>query len=222
MQAMGLNKAKLIGKTQLTHDVIELHFESLEDFEFKAGQFINIKIEDAEKACFRAYSIASAPRNDRTFDLCIKVVKGGRGSNWLNEITENTEISFIGPIGHFIFQTPDDKETVFIATGTGIAPFHSMIGEQKDKKMHLLFGVRHEEDIFYQDRFPNVAFDFTLSRPKEDWQGNKGRVTELVKELDLKNKQFYICGLKAMIDSVLAILHEKGVSDEDIHFEKYD
>ncbi|MBL4693885.1 FAD-dependent oxidoreductase, partial [Candidatus Gracilibacteria bacterium] len=131
---MGLKKAKLTGKTQLTDDVIELHFESLEDFEFKAGQFINIKIEDIEKSCFRAYSIASQPRTDKTFDLCIKVVDGGRASVWLDEIKEGTEISFIGPIGNFVFETPDDKETVFIATGTGIAPFLSMSGEQKGKK----------------------------------------------------------------------------------------
>jgi NAD(P)H-flavin reductase len=234
---MGLNKAKLVDKKQLTHDVIELHFEIEETFQFKAGQFINIKINDSNpKSCFRAYSILSSPQNNTLFELCLKVIPSGRGSNWLNSLILKDEIEFLGPVGNFIFNSDFSKKILFIATGTGIVPLKSMIEDQMNKRskqqMHLFFGVRHIKDIIYKDYFEklnslheNFSFNLTLSQPEdENWKGNKGRVTALLEnlEIDTENTEVYICGLNAMIDSVTEILQKKGLPDESMHFEKYD
>ena len=231
-----MNKAKVTEKKVLTHDVFELHLETQEPFNFEAGQFITIKICDTNpKPCFRAYSISSAPSKN-TFELCIKEIPKGRGSCWLNTLKVGDEIEFIGPNGKFNFTSNTSEKTLFIATGTGVAPLKSMIEDQLNKgnkqSMHLYFGVRHIKDIFYKEHFEelakthdNFSFNLTLSQPEDkSWNGNEGRVTSLLEslEIDPANTSAYICGLKAMIDSVHEILIGKGLKEESVHHEKYD
>lgn len=230
---MSLKQAKLIERKDLTYDVFELTFEADQTVEFSGGQFITIKIDDKVPPCFRAYSIASSPAQSTRFKLCIKLVPEGRGTNWLNKLNVSDQINFIGPNGNFIFKNQAEK-AFFIATGTGLAPFTSIIEEEQKKgntkRMDLLFGVRHQKDLFYLDWLEelksNGNFDYkpTLSRPETDWEGTSGRVTEVLKNsvLDKENTEYYICGLKNMIDDAVAILKEKGVNEENIHFEKYD
>jgi len=234
---MALKKAKVIKKQTLTYDVFELYLETEENFTFKAGQFITIKINDNHSApCFRGYSILSPPRDKRDFTLCIKTIPGGRGSNWLNSLKEDDEIEFMGPNGNFIFQSLPEKTILFIATGTGIAPLKSIIEDQLEngnkQSMHLFFGLRHIKDLIYKDQFEelenkytNFSFDLTLSQPEnETWQGHKGRVTALLENLEIytQNTETYICGLNAMIESVTEILKKKNLPEKSIHFEKYD
>ncbi len=233
---MSLKKGKITENIAFTDDVIEVTVQTEEHLDFEAGQFITIKVDDQVPPCFRAYSIASAPsKEDKNIKLCLKVVEGGRGSNWIQKLKINDEINFIGPSGKFLCKGEKDN-ILFIATGTGITPFNSMIEDElkkgNSKKMHLLFGVRYIKNIFYKDFFDNLAsqynnftYDIVLSRPEDDsWQGKTGRVTGILQEMDLdtKNTEVYICGLKVMIEDVLKLLKEKGMSEDDIHFEKYD
>lgn len=232
---MALKKAKLIEKLELTHDVFELKFECNDKFELIGGQFITIKISDGGGPCFRAYSVSSMPQESQ-FELCIKIVEGGRGTNWLNQLKINDEIEFLGPNGKFILKTPAQKKVLFIATGTGVAPFKAIVEEQlaanSAQNFHLIFGVRSEKDVFYEDwaintaeKNKNFSYEITLSRPEtENWHGKTGRVTEILKtsQLSPENTEVYICGLKHMIDDTTEILKEKGFAENTIHFEKYD
>jgi len=223
-------KTKIIEKKELTHDVFELILEKPEGFRFKAGQFVTAKIEDQNPPCFRGYSIASSPKN-KDIELCIKTIKGGRGSNWLNSLKKGDELSFIGPNGEFTLQNTN-KDNIFVATGTGIAPFKAMIEEHLENyknKMHLIWGLRYVENICYKELLEDLAkkhshftFDLTLSKPDNSWQGKSGRVTKILQNYDIKNQEVYICGLKDMITSVEKILKEKGLPINQIHFEKYD
>lgn len=229
-----INSAKVIANTELTHDVFELTFETKEDFKFVAGQFINIKINDGEKACFRAYSIASRPVG-KIFNLCIKKIEGGRGSTWLKSLKTNDEIVFMSPSGKLTFQ-PSSKKVIFVATGTGIAPFAGIIEDQlkqrNKQEIELYFGLRYEKDTFYQEKFeklenenPNFHFYITLSRPENpDYKGQTGRVTEMLKTLtiDPKNTEVFICGLKDMLQEVNGIFLKKGLDPANIHLEQYD
>lgn len=234
---MAINTATIIEYKKLTEDVFELSFKPENPINFSAGQFITFKIDDAAPPCFRAYSISSSPQNPAQMEVCVKIVANGRGSNWLNKLKINDKVQFIGPNGKFVFNAAPDKKVLFIATGTGIAPFKSMIEDQllsknNKQQMHLLFGLRHINGIFYKELFedlaaqhPNFKFDLTLSRPENgDWPGKTGRVTDLLQqiEIDPRQTEVYICGLKDMIESVGAILKEKGLPEEAVHFEKYD
>lgn len=231
---MPLTKASIKRKANLTHDVIELELQVEGEFEAEAGQFVNFKVTDKVPPCFRAYSLASKPK-DGIFDLCIKVVEGGRASNWFNNLELGATVEFLGPSGKFVFQGTKKKH-LFVATGTGLAPFRSMLQEQvlkrPDEEFILVFGVRHISDIFYRETFEELAkqhvnfkFCLTLSQPEdENWAGERGRVTELLGklELDVANTEVYICGLKAMIHDVCEQLKGLGFIDDQILFEKYD
>lgn len=232
---MTKNTATLTKHTQLTNDIFELTFETKKPLKFIAGQFITIKIEDKNEPCFRAYSICSAPqKNTNKFDICIKLIKDGRGSNWLNNLQIGGKINFIGPTGKFTFKETT-KDIIFIATGTGIAPFKSFLGDEiKNKnKITLLWGLRNTESIFYKnflnktkEKNKNFSFIITLSDQANNtkWNGKTGRVTDflLKTKIDPKNTETYLCGLKEMIEEVSAILQKKGLPKEAIHFEQYD
>ena len=122
---------------------------------------------------------------------------------------------------------------IMMGGGTGFAPLKSMIEDQLNRgskqKMHLYFGLRSQEHIFYQDHFEALAqkhenFDFTLclSRPEEGWDGFSGRVTALLPTLKFQpNTHFYLCGGKPMIDDVKALLNEKGFEKSHIFFEQF-
>lgn len=229
-----INSAKVKQNLTLTHDVFELTLETKEDFNFNAGQFINIKINDGEKVCFRAYSIASRPEG-KQLKLCIKKIDGGRGSTWLQSLKADDEIVFLGPSGKLTFQT-SGKKIIFVATGTGVAPFAGIIEDELLKKnrqdMELYFGLRHEKDIFYKDKFEKLAlenanfhFYLTISRPETaDYKGQTGRVTGLLESLtiDKENTEVFICGLKDMLQEVNGIFLKKGLDPTSIHLEQYD
>lgn len=233
---MPLLTATVKNKQQFTEDVIELEFETLEPFNYIAGQFVTFKIADKTPPCFRAYSISAAPKKDgNIFATCLKVIPGGRGSNWLNSLKIGDELEFMGPNGKLIFNTPPEKLALFIATGTGITPLKALIEDELNKnnqqKLHLLFGLRHIKDVIYKEYFENLSrkhsnftVEYTLSRPENDsWAGSKGRVTEILTKLnpDPKATEAYICGLKDMIDDVTTFLISKDFEKRTIHVEKY-
>jgi NAD(P)H-flavin reductase len=138
------------------------------------------------------------------------------------------------PLGFFILRNPA-KSALFVATGTGIAPFRSMtpdyLSHPEAKELILLFGVRYASSIYYRDefealekRYPNFHFWPTLSRPEPAWGGRSGHVqTHLLETLgDRRDLDVYICGLKAMVDDVRAILKTLGFDRKQVLFEKYD
>src|ERR1035437_8003989 len=126
-------EAKLVGKRQLTVDVIEMHLESSAPFSFAPGQFISAIIPGAGpggRDIRRAYSIASSPElmpSKNIFELCVKVIEDGPGANYLNRLKIGESFKGQVPYGDFVYKTKHDKHVVFIATGTGIAPFRSML-----------------------------------------------------------------------------------------------
>ena len=98
--------------------------------------------------------------------------------------------------------------------------------------MHLIFGLRYIKDIFYKDyfeklaeKYKNFTFEITLSRPEDDtWKGKVGRVTDILNKMpiDTRSTEFYICGLKDMVNEMATILKTKGVPKNAINMEKYD
>lgn len=170
-----------------------------EGFPFTAGQFVSIVATDPNgKQQTRAYSIASAPRGNR-FDLCLNRVEDGFFSNYLVDLAPGSSITLHGPYGYFVLQQPV-TDSIFVATGTGIAPIRSFIqwlfpesgpgaGEDRSegKDIWLVYGTRHESELYYHEEFealaalkPNFHYVPTLSRAGEEWKGHRGHVQEHV------------------------------------------
>ncbi len=217
-------------------------------FGFVAGQWLSLKTNkpDGEEIT-RAYSIASPPDDTNRFALCLNRVQDGFMSNYLCDMKEATEISCQGPFGNFILRPPM-RDTIFIATGTGIAPIRSMlhwlfegadeggssrVGDTRHqgKQVWLLFGSRTERDIYYHDEFLRLAelrsnFQYlpTLSRGGPEWRGLRGYVQEHVPRIAANRTDMhaYICGLKKMITANRDLLKGLGWDRKQIIYEAYD
>lgn len=225
-------------RIRLTHDVFELAFKLIkpEELTFRAGQFVNIRVDDGNpRIFFRSYSIMSPPSEKNTIRTCIKLVPTGRATPWLTTISEGSSMTMMGPLGMFKYNEMSEKDTMFVATGTGIAPLRCMIKDQlakgNTKKIHLIWGFRYEKDIFYKNEFellrekyPNFTYTMTISRPEASWTGEKGRVTDWLDKnlLSPSATQMYICGISEMVADVTALCEKRGIPKEDVHVEKYD
>jgi ferredoxin-NADP reductase len=238
--------ARLLRSVPLSESTKHLEFEvnGVANFGFVPGQWLSIKAMTPEgEEITRAYSIASPPENGRVA-LCLNRVHEGFMSNHLCGLAEGAEITFQGPFGNFVLHPPM-RDTIFIATGTGIAPFRSMLQwlladpeRHQGRELWLLFGARTEKDLYYREEFEQLAaahrnFHFlpTLSRATEEWQGLRSYVQEHVKEIvgdrnqDVRNKKemhAYICGLDKMVTANRELLKTLGWDRTSIRYEKYD
>src|ERR1700729_1323345 len=193
---------------------LEFEVDGVPHFGFVPGQWLSIKATtpDGEEIT-RAYSIASPPENGHVA-LCLNRVHEGFMSNHLCNMAEGQQIAFQGPFGNFILRPPV-RDTIFVATGTGIAPFRSMLhwlladeSRHQGKELSLLFGNRYEKDIYYHDEFLRLAaqhrnFHYlpTLSRGSSQWRGLRGYVQEHVASIAQHRTDMpaYLCGLDKMV-----------------------
>jgi ferredoxin-NADP reductase len=228
----------------------------LPSFDFVPGQFVSLVAEDSNgKQQTRAYSIASAPSGNK-FSLCVNRVEGGFFSNTLCDFEPGAEVHFHGPHGLFTLRKPL-TDSIFIATGTGIAPMLGFAehlfpesGEDRSESRNiwLVYGTRHETEIYYQKYFerlaakhPNFRYLSTLSRPHEGWEGLRGyvqdHVTQIVNRRAQENHQppvptaaeargydihAYICGLNDMVSGNRDRLMQLGWEKKQVIFERYD
>ena len=209
----------------------------VENFAFTPGQFISVIDRENGKEVTRAYSIAS-PRGGNKFALCLNRVPDGIVSRWLFELNPGDEVEMHEPLGYFTLRHPG-RRAVFIATGTGIAPFRSMLLDHLPRTqphVTLLFGVRHEDGLLYREeleslarQYPNFKFMPTITRPTTAWHGRTGRVQAHLDEAlalrtpeEIANIDVYICGLKEMVDDVRKELKQRGFDRKQIIYEKYD
>lgn len=226
--------AKIREIESLTKDVKKIKLTLSERVDFKPGQYFLIELSIKGIVQRRAYSIASSPDNKDILELCIKKVSETGFVSELFKQKVGDEIKIIGPAGKFFIEEMPKKDLVFVSVGTGIAPFKSMIEyllkeSNFKKKITLIHGYRHEEDVLYEDyfkelekQFPNFNQKIILSQPKKKYN-LKGHVQDFLPgENSNKENQFYICGMKTMIEDVLKKLNSLGVKYKDILFEKYD
>ncbi len=233
-------RAGLARSTSLSEFTKHLEFEvkGVPRLGFVPGQWLSLKAStpDGEEIT-RAYSIASPPSDDARFAFCLNRVQYGFMSNYLCDLAGGAEITFQGPFGAFILHPPL-RDTVFIATGTGIAPFRSMLHwlladrlRHEGRQFWLLFGVRLEQDIYYREEFEQLAekhsnFHFlpTLSRGGPEWQGLRGYVQQHVPGIVGRRTDMhaYICGLDKMVSANRELLKSLGWDRKQILYEKYD
>src|ERR1700692_1355558 len=230
---------RLLRSVPLSEGTRHLEFEMLGEkhFCFVPGQWLSFRQAkpDGEEIT-RAYSIASSPEESPRFALCLNRVQDGFMSNFLCDMKEGQEVACQGPFGDFILRPM--RDTIFIATGTGIAPFRSMLhwlladkSRHQEKQLWLLFGNRYEKDIYYHQEFlgfsqqhSNFHYLPILSRGDVEWRGLQGYVQEHVPEIVLgrSDVQAYICGLDKMVKANRELLKSMGWDRRSIHYEKYD
>jgi ferredoxin-NADP reductase len=232
--------ARVLQSTSLSEFTkhIELEVTGATRFNFVPGQWLSVKAntDDGEEIT-RAYSIASPPSANGKVAFCLNRVQEGFMSNHLCNLEEGASITFQGPFGDFILRPPL-RDTIFIATGTGVAPFRSMLhwlladpDRHQARRFWLLFGARTGQDVYYREEFEQLAaqhenFHFlpTLSRAADDWKGLRGYVQQHVGEIVgmRSDMHAYICGLDKMVKANRELLRSLGWDRTSIRYEKYD
>jgi ferredoxin-NADP reductase len=213
-----------------------IRIPELERFDFTPGQFVTLDLPISDKPArrMRSYSIASWPDGTNSFELLISLQKEGIGTPYLfDEVNVGSTLTLRGPQGSFILPDPLDRDLFLVCTGTGIAPFRSMVHHIARHKVphqaiHLIFGARHRRNLLYHEEMkamerlvPDFHFHPVLSREK--WEGREGYVHPVYEEL-ANGKQpayFYLCGWKNMIDEAKHRIQDLGYDRTAIHQEIY-
>ena len=228
-------QAKLIEWEEIAPGVRHFVFEArqMARLDFVPGQFVSLTDSVDSRAITRAYSIASAPGEGNRFELCLNRVDDGAFSPHLFALSPGDAVEMQPPLGTFTLRQPV-RDSLLIATGTGIAPFRSMLKialQPNSPAFTLLFGVRHESHLLYRQEFEEMEREFpqfrfwpTLTQPGPDWRGRTGRVqTHLTEAIaGRKDIDIYLCGLRPMVDDVRQVLKGMGFDRKQIRYEKYD
>ena len=215
----------------------------IESFDFVPGQFVTLDLPIHEKPNkrWRSYSIASWPDGTNTFELLIVILEGGLGTTYLfNEVFEGSELTLRGPQGVFTLPQELSKDLYFICTGTGIAPFRSMVHHIQrhsipHQNINLIFGTRKREDLVYLEEMRRLegeveGFHYLPTLSREAWDGCCGYVHAVYENLvhqkmngdaEPPPAQFYLCGWRAMVDEAKQRILKLGYDKKDIHLELY-
>jgi ferredoxin-NADP reductase len=236
-----LQKAKAIflSKKQLTHNVYEFTFlcKDPKTIEYFPGQYVILNVPDKNGNIKRLYSVFNFENKKDEFKIAVKIIPNGKGSSYLMALKEQENVDFEGPTGVFLLNK-NNKDKIFLATGTGIMPILSLIFSNiKDvEKFTLFWGLRQKSDIFYFDLLQQIAknnnnFTFGIFISREEiknepylYSGHIDIGLEklfIEKKSDIENTEFYICGNKMNVDSVRNYLIKKGIKTENIKTEKF-
>lgn len=204
--------------------------ESEPAMSFLAGQYVNVKIPNTDET--RSYSFSSKP-NERKTSFVVRNVPNGKMSSFLaNDAKVGDKMSFTGPFGSFYLR-PVVRPVLFLAGGTGIAPFLSMLkvlDEQGSNfPVRMVFGVTNDDDLVAIDvldafKDKHDWFDYrTVVASEVSTHARKGYVTAHIDDdwLSGGDVDVYLCGPVAMVDAVRDWLGGQNIEVKNFLFEKF-
>lgn len=208
---------------------------------FEAGQFVVLTTNFNGTEFQRSYSIASQESGVPVLRLalCISLNEGGQVTPWLFGLKEGAMLEISEPQGGFVLRpTSHDVDVVFVCTGTGVAPFRSMIqsclSSNPNRKVHLVFGNRTTADVLYHEQWQALAktkppffYHPVISRPEANLPQSvfqNGYVHGVYKPLiqENLNAHVYVCGWEAMCTEARQQLKGMGLTRRQYFFEQYD
>jgi ferredoxin-NADP reductase/ferredoxin len=225
----------------LSHDTKLYRFISAKPYKplapFRAGQYIGLIVEINGVITSRPFSIASSPNQNAFYELAVKRKENGFVSVYLldnlkvGDILEATE-----PLGDLYYNRIfHGKDLIFIAGGSGITPFISMLKDITERNLKLnvwlFFGCLTENDILFrekledmQSRRPNIKIHYILSEPDSEWSGACGFITKemILDEIKtIENKFYYVVGNRAMYTFIQEQLEALKIPKSRIIFELF-
>ncbi len=238
--------ARLVRRVDQTDDLacFWVKFDG-EPVRFEPGQYMTIGVYADGKLVQRPYSVASAPvdAGDGGYEFYVRLVPILRFTTLLWRLPIGHEMRMIGPKGRFLLEPDDDRTHLFVSTGTGLAPFISMIretmAEGRPRKTVVLHGCSFEDELGYRELLEGwqrdgtypVRYVPTISRPNDArnaaWTGRTGRAEAVVgavcHDLGLRPERtvVYICGNPDMILNVEAELMARGFPEFHVKKELY-
>lgn len=218
-------RVTIIKKIRLTPTtlMIRLKFSGRNKVMFRAGQHVILRIPMGEDGMIaeRPFSIASPPKESRHIDIFAKLIEGGVASRFLEHALEGTSITIYGPLGNFHILSVK-RPLCFIASGTGVSPFRSMIHDLLEARMvkvpmHLALIVASKKEIFLEKELKDLSNEHS----------NFTYELVVASFFDLSNMapnsatDFYLCGGAHFVNDMKGLLMKRGFSLKRIHFEEF-
>jgi len=230
-------RTKVVRKRILNEKIIEVCLEKPENFEFRPGQWITLKLlgleENVEGGNKRAFSITSSPLDK---EICLIIERGiSPYKRYLEEkLSVNEEVEILGPFGNLIFDE-NAEVSIFLVAGSGIAPILSMIrySIQKNLKnsLYLFYSEKYFKFLVYLEELleysnsKKLNLVITLTQEKlenfEHGRINKDLILKYVPEKDLRKAIFYIVGSSEFVKNMLSILEELKIEKSRIKTEGF-
>ena len=197
---------------------------------FLPGQYVHVGVPGTGQS--RTYSFSSMP-NDGKVEFLVRNIPGGLMSSWLSEqAAPGAAVTMIGPIGSFYLRDIS-RPLVFLAGGTGLAPFLAMLEEIRrtgsQQPITMVYGVTHDADLVEMDKLeafardiPGLTLATCVASPDSQYPA-KGYVTHHLPDSALHggNVDIYLCGPPPMVDAVRNWLAGKGIAPKNFYFEKF-
>ena len=182
-------KLRVTDVEHYTDTLFKFQLTKPQNFDFKAGQFTMIGLDDTPK---RAYSLTSAPQDNFIEFYSIKVPDGALTSK-LQNIKVNDFVNVSDrPVGNLVVENLDEGTDLWLlATGTGIAPFISMLCDdytyERFKNIHVLWSVRERGEIeAFHSFLSDLPIEYTpIVTRDESWEGETARITTLIQRGDI-------------------------------------
>jgi ferredoxin--NADP+ reductase/benzoate/toluate 1,2-dioxygenase reductase subunit len=186
---------------------------------FKPGQHLVAGMINSKDS--REYSIYSGLK-DEYLEILVREVEDGAVSKKLRKLQPGSVLEINGPYGFFMYNTqpPEFKKFLFIASGTGIAPFHSFARSFPKADYKIIHGIRTIDEAYEKEDFKENSYVSCTSR---DNKGTfHGRLTDYLKGADLdKDALIYLCGNSNMILDAMEIMEKRGLSQSTMFTEVY-
>lgn len=222
-------QARLAGVERLSETTIGFTLEGACPMSFLPGQYVNVTVPGTQER--RSYSFSSPPGAERQSFL-VRDIPAGRMSTFLREAAPGVAMEFTGPLGSFYLRDVK-RPLLFLAGGTGLAPFLSMLGHLAQtgcgQPVHMVYGVTNDADLVCLDALDAYAgqipgFTFTTAVASDtSTHPRRGYVMSQIGPGALHggDVDVYLCGPPAMVDAVRAWLAGQGMTPANFYYEKF-
>ena len=231
--------AEIISIDKIAERTLKLILQLQEDpelglaFEFEAGQFVELEIPGLD--LMRAYSLANIANWEGRLEFLIRLQPNGKFSEFLQNNAVGQHILVHAPSGAFVLNKQSLNPRCFIAGGTGLSPFLSILRRMaewaEDHPTHLFLGVNNEAEILceeelksLQQNLPQLTLEICVWKPEGNWQGFVGTPVDAFKAYLQKNGaacDVYLCGPPILVEASTDAALEAGIDKQHIYSERF-
>jgi ferredoxin-NADP reductase len=230
-------RGRLIRTVNHTADTRSLFFQP-EDarLDFVPGQFISVSVPTPSGTRLKPYTLASIPESGPPFEILFNLVPDGIASNYLFGLKAGDYIDFTGPYGTFTLQAAPDRESIFVAETTAIAPIrpmiHRVLQTPAHKPIRLIYAAPSIEQVIYHGEFERTAgADFSFSYetvivPLDPARmRNPATICDLIKARYVsdrhRERRFFICGIGKAVLELRDLLRGAGYERRAVQYEQW-
>ena len=200
---------------------------------YSPGMFVSVTIPLASEVRVRPYTIATSPEDGEPFELCFNLVPNGPGAAWMFERKVGDLLDFTGPFGAFTLERAPDREVVFIAEGTAIAPIRPMLRRTLSQsglhRIHLLYASQRSEHLLYRAELESMSTVCPQFRFEPLVIEHDSLYQRLIDEVQRRwvagdndrSRHFFVCGIGSGVLKLRDLLRQAGYERRAVRYERW-